>query len=431
MPIKDELDCLVGRYTSAAPAQNRAKLVAELEAILLATEEAHVKSFEERRANGEIRYHDKELGRIVKQDELEFMHVVKEEYPCGCPKAGIVVRNWWNKWTPQHYMEPTWEFKYLSQKWMENLSGNYPAIARIGKSVQSLVSPFGPPCYEPNCIGSACIERKMRRASAPGVVGPYEGKPAYIIGSGPSLKKNHKELSRVTNGVRIAINGAVPLLDEFEIFLTMDWKGASWWSDGQREKLREAIGVLGWSAHPSVFDIEFKDMMIFSQAGKCSWDNWIREVFPWMVDLDRGFSSTYCAMNLAVLMGCHPIIFVGCDGCFGADMGMHAAYDDKPSGNEYDIIDHLDMHGKMVKTCMTYFLQNQCLKGASAWARLHGVGVFNASEDGILWMRVHDGENVIAQDSLAHLVDSNNLMGSILNETKGISSGSDVPVEVR
>lgn len=420
-------ESLFDLYVPEARKEGREAFLDAVQSELNRSEQEHIAQFSERRANGEVRYHDKECGLITRSEELEFMHVVKEEYPCGCPKSGIVVRNWWNKWSAKNYMDPTWDFKYLSPVWMENLSLNYHRIRACGKSFQNMISPFGPVCRDGNCINSACTDRRIRRHAAPDARGPFEDKPCYIIGSGPSLKKNHKELSRVKGGLRIAINGAVPLLDDFEMFLTMDWKGASWWSKDQHEKLARSVGVIGWSVNPSVMTLPFSDMVLFSQAGKCPWDHWIRDVFPWMLDLDRGFSSTFCAFHLAVQMGCNPIVFVGCDGCFGEDMVMHAAHDDRPKGAEHDMIKHRDIEGREVDTCVTYFLQNQCLKGAAAWASLHGLQIINATEGGIFFLRSKEGEEVIQQRKLSDVVDEFNVKEE-LNAPQGIQAGSEVSV---
>lgn len=413
------------------PGQDRAKfefcaehLSKHMVGALKEKERKLLEEYDHARNNKQYEYDDRNCGKVTQNVHRRFVNIVTETLPCGCPHAGLVVKDWWCNWSPDSYMDSTWDFQYLSKVWAKNFAANFQTITENNKGIGDLLT-NAPRCLKGEaCDLLECILHARADKESPMKRGPYHGQPAYLVGSGPSLDWNKKHIDRVKNGVVIAVNGASSMLSHFDIFLSLDWKGADWWWKGQEEKFQDVIGVLCWGANPDLFKLPYKEMRVFGQSGKCWWDDWARDLWPWIVDLDRGFTGTFSAFHLATLMGCNPIVFVGCDSALGDNKEMHLGQNDLPPESA-QMMKALDLNNREVYTTGNYMLQNQHLIGGTFWARQHGLRVINASERGMLYTT----NGLVEQMKLSDVVDELN-GGTNEYPTGTVEAGREVPEQV-
>jgi hypothetical protein len=144
----------------------------------------------------------------------------------------------------------------------------------------------------------------------------HEGEPAYIIGSGPSLKYNYKELARIKRGVIIAQNASAQLVKNPDYYTAMDYECRDWWWEGV--DFSKTFGVLGLKVSSKVHKLNFKDKVFMLPTGSDQFCN-AHTNNPKLDMVDHGCHTTYSAFCLAFMMGCNPIVFVGCDYAFTDD----------------------------------------------------------------------------------------------------------------
>ena len=150
--------------------------------------------------------------------------------------------------------------------------------------------------------------------------GRFKGVPIIIAGAGPSLKKNAHLLKEVKGKAVIlaAITAYKPLLSYGVIpdFIIAAEKVdlPEYFTYGEADLSTRLI--LGEVAHPGMFGREVKEKFVFfNPAHALSTEqarHWGSDYFPAI-----GGSVTTAALDIAVMMGGGPIIFVGQDLCFG------------------------------------------------------------------------------------------------------------------
>ena len=354
--LGSDIDSEITKILGPVPAEARAALANRL--VDYMTLSVHQMLRNPERASQEVSWDTRDQGRVSIVPEKRWVNVATEIRP-GTPPVGMIVKDWWCQWGPDSYMGSTFDWRYLSPVWAISFAKNLDAVTAAGKGLRDLYS----------------VER--------GGKGPHEGKPCYLVGSGPSLERTAPLLSKIEDGIVIAVNGAAKMLPKFDYFFTVDWKGNPTWWKGNEDKMREAVGILSWSCVPRLWQTEFKEKRAFGYMGNCAWDLWTRDIWPWMDDLDRGQTSMFSAFHLAALMGCNPIIFVGVDMSF-TDGKMHAGANDKPWSAQ-EMFEVKDLRGVPVLTSGEFILYNQHLLGASYWCSIHGVEVVNATDAGIFY----------------------------------------------
>ncbi len=172
------------------------------------------------------------------------------------------------------------------------------------------------------------FENVERMAGCPPIdvlKGRFKGVPVVIAGAGPSLRKNAHLLKKVKGKAIImaAITAYKPLLSFGVVpdFIIAAEKVdlPEYFTFGEADLSTRLI--IGEVAHPGMFDRKVKEKFVFfNPSHALSTEQarfWGSDYFP-----ASGGSVTTAALDIAVMMGCGPIIFVGQDLCFGED-GTH------------------------------------------------------------------------------------------------------------
>ncbi|MBE7414793.1 MAG: motility associated factor glycosyltransferase family protein [Deltaproteobacteria bacterium] len=156
--------------------------------------------------------------------------------------------------------------------------------------------------------------------------GSLKGMPLVIAGAGPSLHKN-AQLLREARGKAVviaAITAYKPLLmhgvvPDFIIASEKVDLPEYFAYDGNDRQTRL---ILGEVSHPGMFTREVKEKFVFFSPfmtlGSEHAGFFGSDYFP-----ASGGSVTTAALDIGVMLGCSPIIFIGQDLCFG-ESGTHA-----------------------------------------------------------------------------------------------------------
>lgn len=157
--------------------------------------------------------------------------------------------------------------------------------------------------------------------------GAFNSVPVIIAGAGPSLQKN-AHLLREAKGKAIIIAAITAYKPLLKFGVVPDFIIASekvdlpeYFTFGEED--RKTRLILAEVSHPGMFEREVKEKFVFfnayaglSQAHARLWGS---SYFPL-----TGGSVTTAALDMSVMMGCDPVIFVGQDLSFGAN-GTHVA----------------------------------------------------------------------------------------------------------
>ena len=346
--------------------RERQMLLARLTAGMAKAEEEIVKSAKPRGACFSYQH----AGQVVTRPGARYLTILTEKCAHGNPEAVLLVKDWFWPWGPENYLESMGWQGLLAVRWMANLTKNYMPLVEFCEWLETRKQK------------SSLIDLYEK---ARGGTGPHEGKPAFIVGSGPSLEKNGHHLANLdpANGIVIAVNGAMKTLPRFDYFCTVDWLGAPWWWTGQEEKIKQATAILNWGCAPELTKLPWGGVRFYAQMGNTPPDLWMRSVFPFLDDLDRGYTSTFTAFHLAVMMGCNPIVFVGCDYAYGTQERNHAGVDDKIPEKMHLLCEE-DINGREIVTSAQMKVFCEHIKAASRFCAEAGCKIINASEEGIL-----------------------------------------------
>lgn len=246
--------------------------------------------------------------------------------------------------------------------------------------------------------------------------------PAYIIGSGPSLRDDVNYLKGVKKGIIIAQNASVKMLAAEGItpdyYFAIDYVGrcnpdpkcnacqlgsipvpcnrehVRWDKDinGKTIDWRNTTAILSMTCAPYVAHWGFKDVVHFNYSEANNYSSHLAKEMPWMGRLDSGYHTTYSAFQFAYEAGCNPIIFVGCDYGF-IDNKMHLNEDlAKPDDPKYQKFmgfkwvktdNHWNRTLAEMKSESTYLLMRQVLLWACFFVGQERV-LINASSAGLL-----------------------------------------------
>lgn len=160
----------------------------------------------------------------------------------------------------------------------------------------------------------------LRDSSTPkkicGLTGCHQGKPAFVIGNGPSLNQTDPRL--IDNSfVRFAGNGIVNL-EGFnpDYYFALDQTAISMWADKIKvlkalrlfpAKMKHTVDSMHGFGRPS--DIYFP--MSYSQGVALEVSSWKHKGF------ESGHTVVSPMMQFALLMGCRPIFLIGVDVSYG------------------------------------------------------------------------------------------------------------------
>lgn len=135
-----------------------------------------------------------------------------------------------------------------------------------------------------------------QRGDARKWLGKFPNCPVFILGNGPSL--NDEDITPLSNYLTIGINRSFYKLDSTILM----WQDASLWYS-ERKRLSELKAIKYCTAHadPENRYYHFK----ISPGGFALPEN--------ILTLKGSGSTSPLAVQLAYLMGCNPIILLGCD----------------------------------------------------------------------------------------------------------------------
>lgn len=226
------------------------------------------------------------------------------------------------------------------------------------------------------------------------------GKPAIIIGAGPSLEKNAKELKRAkAQGITtLACLHCYPYLHDLGIdidyYVAVDavWSQELVISDGGKLTHEEYLAstkdktllAATW-IHPLLFESWQGKVLLFNAPqDRGPFDAAVQEIEPFNTNVSCGTTVLGAAFYIAkMIMGSNPICFVGADFAMRADGNQYCwDYDPKICVNTRDKPKmHVDIYGNAIPTTYGYYymkhwFDNICIKTPGIY--------INCTEGGIL-----------------------------------------------
>lgn len=213
----------------------------------------------------------------------------------------------------------------------------------------------------------------------------YQGKPAVIVSSGPSLDAAIPQLKALANrAVIIAVGRSLrPLMQagiqpDFAVFL--DYEGPAAHLRDLPESTADISFILGPFAERCAFEVPAKHRFLASLFKYPNLTTWLddtlgRKTHP--VDVEGTVS--YMGMQAAYLMGCNPIILAGQDLALQADSHYAAGSgttqteidaeghlimrdSESFSGTRLKLVDVQGQNGDMLKTTPDYLLFKGCFE---------------------------------------------------------------------
>jgi hypothetical protein len=153
----------------------------------------------------------------------------------------------------------------------------------------------------------------------------FKGRPAIVAGAGPSLTAAIPYLKKVKDQVVIISTGTAlaPLRQAGirpDLVIAVDGSPLIGKQFKQPcEDLYLVGSTLVYPGIPGLFKGLFFSLLDFSPI-----DQWVKQISAVDGRLSAGGTVTACGMDLAVTMGCNPVVTVGLDLAYGDDGGSHA-----------------------------------------------------------------------------------------------------------
>jgi len=204
----------------------------------------------------------------------------------------------------------------------------------------------------------------------------------YLVGSGPSLRTNWKEILDVSRGLVVGVNQTPALIptERMDYFFCIDGTldGSHW-----RRRMQDTVGIFDVAVTTAVHQGDFREMRWFVPASRSAFYDRVQADFPNLVRLEHGLNVTFTALSWIVrVLRAKTIVLVGMDcACPG---GMR--HFDEPlvfeAKEEYLVAK--DVRGGAVITTRNYFDMAEWHTAALYFLKEAGVRVINATEGGIL-----------------------------------------------
>ncbi len=163
----------------------------------------------------------------------------------------------------------------------------------------------------------------------------HKGKMAFVLGSGPSLRNLNPDLLKPH--ITIAVNEAILKVPFAEYFVCCDWGMPLYkaWLTVKKSRCKLILHNV---------DVGFS--YLDNQTGVKAFDNISSErisYFDFKNDFDiimdkesgrliRGSSSVHSAVHFALLLGCSPIVLLGCDCRYVEDKKHFTDFPNQPAG---------------------------------------------------------------------------------------------------
>ena len=240
---------------------------------------------------------------------------------------------------------------------------------------------------------------------------------AYLVGSGPSLRRNWREVLEVSRGVVVGVNQTPAILptERMDYFFCIDGSldGSHW-----AGRMGATTGVFDVAVTPAVHKGHFREKRWFVAASRSAFYDRARADFPHLVAIEHGLNVTFTALSWIVrVLGAKTIVLVGMD-CACTDGMKHfdepLAFDPK---EEYLVA--RDVYGGAVITTRNYFEMAEWHLAALYFLKEAGIRVINATEGGIL-------TNFVEQQKLGEVVKELNAQPAAKGEkTHAVNCGQD------
>jgi len=283
------------------------------------------------------------------------------------------------------------------------VDGKDPAGHWVYRVVRDFTRPLDPGAYQST---STDPERLKRYELNYTVHKPHidlsagdvpESDVVYLVGSGPSLRKNWRHILDVTRGVVVGVNQAPALIPTecMDYFFCIDYSlDGSHWSAG----MPNTVGIFDVAATPAVHRGKFKEMRWFVPSSRSAFYDKVRNDFPRLVMLEHGLNVTFSALSWIVrCLKAKTIVLVGMD-CAFSDSMRHF---DEPlmfdADEEYLVAK--DAGGRAVMTNRIYLDMGEWHTGVFYFLKDAGIRVINATEGGILtnFVELRDLADVISE----------------------------------
>ena len=261
-----------------------------------------------------------------------------------------------------------------------------------GRWAYRVVRDFTRPLDPGACRSTALDPERLRRAqinyavNKPRIRLSADGIPpsdvAYLVASGPSLRKNWKHLLDIRRGVVVGVNQTPMIVPtaRMDYFFCVDGTldGSHW-----RHGMRETVGIFDAAATTAVRLGHWRESRWFVPAMRSDLYDRVRADFPHLAMLEHGLNVTFTALSWIVrVLKARTIVLVGMDSAFTDSMRHFfepLAFDPRAS---YAVA--RDVRGRAVITDAT-LLEFAEWHAAEFWfLKGAGIRVINATEGGIL-----------------------------------------------
>jgi len=285
------------------------------------------------------------------------------------------------------------------------VDGKDPSGRWVYRVVRDLTRPLEPTAYratetDPERLKryelNYVVNKPHIRLSAGDVPG---SEIVYLVGSGPSLRKNRRHLADVRRGVVVGVNQtpAIVPTERMDYFFCVDWSldGSHW-----KGRMQRTVGVFDVAVTPAVHLGNFREMRWFLPAGRSAFYDRARQEFPHLVILEHGLNVTFSALAWIVrALRAKTIVLVGMD-CAFSD-GMKHFFEPLTFDRSEDYFVASDLDGRAVITNRIYLDVAEWHAAAFYFLKEAGIRVINATEGGIL-------TNFVEKRTLARTVEELN-----------------------
>ncbi len=216
--------------------------------------------------------------------------------------------------------------------------------------------------------------------------GKAQGVPAFIVGAGPSLNKNGELLKQVKKKGLIFAGGAssLPALEHMGVI--PDFAVGIDPNTTQYERLIQCQNT----QFPYFYRLRVNSQALNSiegpklflpGSGLYQTAAWIGERLGLqIIDIDEGHNVIHFVTDIAVKMGCNPIVFIGMDLAY-TESKAYALGVPWPIPPPQDVVPALDIEGKQTLTRWVWLKESSWM---SEYAKEHPeVQFLNATEGGI------------------------------------------------
>jgi hypothetical protein len=246
------------------------------------------------------------------------------------------------------------------------------------------------------------------------LLGKFKDVPAIICGAGPSLKKNFKFLKKVKNKALIFAGGsalnaltAQGVVPNFGIGVDPN---PEQFKRLEKTKTFEVPFFYKNRMHHNAFKMVSGPRLYMRGVGGYPVSEWVEEKLGISGEvIEGGHNVVNLAAELALNLGCNPIIFIGCDLAFtehhvyspGVEESDRKVDKNTPLSNEIKPITRKDINGRKVLTQWKWITESQWL---SEFSQKHPeVKMINSTQGGI---GIPGVPNIPLKEVLADKLDS-------------------------